>query len=148
MQNIKIRLTRNKKELENVLNLRKTIFIRGQNVPASRELDGLDHCSKHVIIFLNQPGQSVPIGCARIRIIGKTAKLERIGILKKYRSKGIGLLLMKYLYRYCKLRNMRKIELHSQEYVKRFYAKLGFKTKGKTFMDAGIRHIKMERHVK
>lgn len=144
MQNIKIRLTQNKKELDKVLNLRKTIFIRGQNVPVSRELDGLDDRSKHVIVFLNQHGQGIPIGCARVRIAGKTAKLERIGVLKKYRNKGIGLLLMKYLYRYCKLRNVQKIELHSQAYVKRFYEKCGFKAKGKAFLDANIKHVKME----
>jgi len=33
--------------------------------------------------------------------------------------------------------------MNSQYYLKNYYKKFGFKTRGKTFMEAGIKHIEM-----
>ena len=134
-----IRLIKNKAELAQVLRLREIVFIKGQNVPRERERDGLDDSSKHVIVFY----KSRPIGCARVRLLGHKAKLERIAILSKYQGRGFGKKLMGYLISYCKRRRITKLVLHSQVYVKGFYAECGFKPHGKKFMDAGIPHIGM-----
>ena len=50
---------------------------------------------------------------------------------------------MGYLINYCKKKKVNEIVLHSQCYIEDFYKKCGFKTRGKTFMDAGIKHIEM-----
>ena len=84
-----------------------------------------------------------PIGCARIRLIGKKAKLERIALLKKYRGKGFGKNIVNYLIKYCKKKNIKGIYMNSQYYLMNYYKKFGFKTRGKTFMEAGIKHIEM-----
>lgn len=136
---LKIRLIKNKRELNAVLRIRKIVFIKGQHVPKSRERDGLDSTSKHVIVFYN----SKPTGCARIRFLGKKAKLERIAILSSYQGKGFGRKLMDYLIQYCKRKGAKEIVVHSQIYVKDFYLVCGFKPRGKIFLDAGIKHVTM-----
>jgi predicted GNAT family N-acyltransferase len=41
-----------------------------------------------------------------------------------------------------------KIVIHAQEYIKNFYQKLGFEQIGKTFVEAGIAHVKMIKTIK
>lgn len=139
MKDLKIRLVRNRKELEQIFKLREIIFIKGQRVPKQRERDQFDKTSKHVIVLY----KNNPVGCARIRFINKKVKLERIGLLRKYRSKGFGKMVTQYLVNYCKKKNVKEIVVHSQYYIKAFYKKFGFKQRGKTFMDAGIKHVEM-----
>ncbi|MFH1447888.1 MAG: GNAT family N-acetyltransferase [Candidatus Micrarchaeota archaeon] len=136
---LKIRLARNKHELNQVLRIREIVFIKGQNVPKDLEMDGLDGKSKHAIVFY----KNKPIGCARIRLFDRKAKLERIAILKEYRGKRVGGRLVQYLIDYCKRRKVEEVILHSQCYIKKFYEQYGFKSRGEIFIDAGIRHIGM-----
>ncbi|MBS3113660.1 GNAT family N-acetyltransferase [Candidatus Woesearchaeota archaeon] len=137
--NIQIRLIKNKKELEQVFRIREIIFIREQKVQKNIERDEFDKISKHVIILY----KNKPVGCARIRLIGKKAKLERIALLKGYRGRGFGKNIVNYLIKYCKKKDIKEICMNSQYYLKNYYKKFGFKTRGKTFMEAGIKHIEM-----
>ena len=136
---IRIKLVRNKEDLDNVLRVRKAVFIKEQDVPEEIEIDEFDKTAKHIMVLY----KNKPIGCARIRLINKKAKLERIAILKKYRGNGFGKILMDYLIDYCKNNNVKEIMMNSQYYLKDYYNKFGFKPRGKTFMEAGIKHIEM-----
>lgn len=136
---IKIRLVKNKNDLKQVYKIREIVFIKEQKVPKIREIDEFEKIAKHFLVFY----KNKPIGCARVRFIGKKAKLERIALFKKYRSKGLGKIIMNYLIDYCKRMKVEEIILHSQYYIRDFYKKCGFKPRGKMFMDAGIRHIEM-----
>lgn len=138
MNNLKIRIVKNKKELNKVIEIRKNVFIEEQKVPLDLELDGLDSESEHVIAYLDDE----PIGCARIRT-NKHAKLERIAIIEKHRGKGFGRQLTDFLINYCKQKDFDEIRLHSQTYVSDFYKKHGFKIIGKSFYEAGIEHMEM-----
>lgn len=138
----KIRLVKNKKELENVFKIRHIVFIKEQNVPENIEIDKFDKSAKHMIVLY----KNKPIGCARIRFIGSKAKLERIAVLKSYRGKGFGKMIVNYMVNYCKNKNVKKIIMNSQYYLKDYYKKFGFKPRGKTFVEAGIKHIEMYRN--
>lgn len=134
-----IRLTRSKRELEQVLRIRETVFIKGQNVPAEMELDGLDDEAKHVIVKYGDK----PVGTARIRFRGNEARIERLAVLERYRGMGIGKRTLKYVIDYCRRKRVTEVVLHAQYYAKDFYEKLGFKARGKRFMEAGIEHVEM-----
>ena len=136
---IEIKLVKNKKELSDVFKIREVVFVKEQNVPRDIEMDEFDTNSKHFIVLYSNK----PIGCARIRFIGKMAKLERIALLKRYRGKGFGKIMMNYLIKYCKNKNVEEIVMNAQYYLKNYYDKFGFRPKGKTFMEAGIKHIEM-----
>lgn len=137
---LRIRAVENKKELKQVFKIRETVFVKEQNVSFGMEKDEFDSTAKHFLFFY----KNKPMGCARIRFIGKKAKLERIAILKKYRGNGLGKLLIHHLIRHCKNKGISEIFMNSQYYLKKYYTNLGFKPTGKSFMEAGIKHIKME----
>jgi len=138
VNNFQIKKVETEKELQQVFDIRKKVFIEGQNVPSEIEMDNYDETSEHFITYLND----ISIGCARIRQ-NDYIKLERIAILKEYRNKGYGTKLTKWLINYCKQKKNREIMLHSQLYVVDFYKKFGFKKVGEIFDEAGIEHVKM-----
>lgn len=139
MNNLEIKKVNNKDDLEKVIDIRKNVFIKEQNVPLDIEIDGLDPEAEHFIVYLGNE----PIGCARIRANRNSAKLERIAIIKRYRGKGFGTKLTNFLIDYCKKKDFQEIILHSQTYVSDFYKKIGFKPSGKTFFEADIEHMEM-----
>lgn len=144
MKDLLIKKVDNPKELSLVYKIREIVFIKEQNVPKEREMDKYDSHADHFIIYAGRK----PVGCARVRfyrklIIWKTAKLERVAILKRYRKYGYGRQLMEFLIDYCRRNGVNKIILHSQIQAAGFYEKLGFRKYGNVFMDAGIKHIEM-----
>jgi len=138
VRTLNIQIAKTRKELDQVIAIRKQVFVKEQKVPLDIELDGLDDEAEHVIACLN----GEPIGCARIRF-DTYAKLERIAIVEKYRGKGFGKQLTDFLIEYCKQKDVGEIRLHSQTYVTDFYKKLGFKIRGKSFFEAEIEHVEM-----
>ena len=81
------------------------------------------------------------IGAARYRNTKKGFKLERFAVLKKYRNKGVGKLLVRYIEQ--KIGCNKKIYLHAQEPVVGFYSTVGYQKVGEKFFEAGIPHWKM-----
>ncbi|HYD17128.1 MAG TPA: GNAT family N-acetyltransferase [Patescibacteria group bacterium] len=120
--------------------IRNVAFVDEQNVPAAIEADGLDPSARQ--FGVRADGQLV--GTCRVRLIGSAAKIERVAVMKDYRGKGVGRVLMKYI-----LNELRKngdihlFKLSSQAYAVPFYEKLGFKTRGHEYLEAGIPHYDM-----
>jgi len=141
MQDLKIRLVKNKKELEKVFKIRIIVFVDEQKVPPELELDEFDTLSKAKHVIMLYKGK--PIGAARIRFPKNNAKLERLALLKEYRGKGFGKAIIEYMVEYCQKKKPKEIVLHGQCYAENFYRKCGFIPRGKIFMDAGIKHIEM-----
>lgn len=121
--------------------IRKEVFIEGQNVPENIEWDGKDNESDHYLLSCN----NIPAGTVRIRYLEDVAKIERVAILKSYRGMGLGKeIMLKIISNLKKNKNLSKIRLGSQTHAISFYKKLGFKLCGEEYMDAGIPHINME----
>lgn len=139
--NVSIRLARNKAEIGKAFKIREIVFMKEQRVSKRLESDGLDATSKHVLLFLDDEA----VGAARVRFEGKTARLERMSILKPFRGRGLGKALMKYLINYSRRHGSKEAVIHAQYYLKDFYSSLGFAKKGKPFQEARIKHIKMVR---
>jgi predicted GNAT family N-acyltransferase len=138
VRTLDIRIIKTKKEFDQVIAIRKEVFVEGQNVPVELEIDGLDDESEHVIAYLDEE----PVGCARIRF-NTYAKLERIAIVEKYRGRKFGGQLTDFLIEYCKQKDVDEIRLHSQTYVADFYKKHGFRIRGNPFFEADIEHVEM-----
>lgn len=127
-------------EMKVCFDIRREAFVAEQNVPADLEMDGRDQTARHFGVLVD--GEI--IGTCRVRLIGSAAKIERVAILKAYRGKGVGRALMKYIM--SELRKSPDIELFklsSQAYAVPFYEKLGFKTRGSEYIEAGIPHYDM-----
>ena len=123
---------------EDICAIRYEVFINEQNVPEELEIDGLDGEARHVLAFID----GVPIGTGRILSDGH---IGRVAVLKKYRGKGSGKLIMKELIKWAQDMNLEKVWLSSQWHAHSFYLDLGFVCVGEIHKEAGIDHIKMYR---
>ncbi|MFC1953872.1 GNAT family N-acetyltransferase [Chloroflexota bacterium] len=106
--------------------------------------DGNDSDALHLII---KKADSVT-GTLRIRFLtNQEVKLERMAILKSSRGNGIGREAVFFIEKELKTRGIEMIVLHAQHTATAFYQKCGFKETGSPFLEAGIKHIRMEKHI-
>lgn len=126
------------KQFQDAIDIRFKVFSEEQNVDKSIDYDGLDFESSHFLIIVDD----VPVGTARYRETHEGIKIERLAVLKKYRSFGYANLLMRFILN--ELKNAKlKIYLHAQIQTTEFYNSLGFKQEGNIFKEANIEHAKM-----
>ncbi|MBQ0724630.1 MAG: GNAT family N-acetyltransferase [Cycloclasticus sp.] len=117
--------------------IRLSVFVKEQGVPANIELDPLDPDCQH---FIALDEQARPIATARL---GVTGKLGRMAVLKAYRRKGAGRLLLDAVNVYAISQGLHRLTCHAQTEAAGFYKKQGFVTTGMPFQEAGIEHLKM-----
>ena len=126
-------------ELKAAHDVRRTVFVIGQNVPPEIEWDEFEDSALHMICRLD----NTVVGTGRITFFGSRAKIERVAVLKEFRLRGIGRKIMEFLVDECKKKNARYIYAHVQMQAYDFYEKMGFCEVGETFDEAGINHVKM-----
>ncbi|MCG8603169.1 MAG: GNAT family N-acetyltransferase [Verrucomicrobiales bacterium] len=128
---------------EQLLAVRREVFINEQNVPEEIEIDELDPIAHHLLALLS--GKE-PVGTARW-IIGenKCIRIGRVAVLKSNRRDGIGSLLIQEALSDAKKSGFLRAHLHAQVSSIPFYSHLGFKlTDIPEFEEAGIPHREME----
>jgi ElaA protein len=131
-----------KKELAGAFAIRMRVFVREQGVPAGIELDGDDGKAIHFLALIS--GKAV--GTARVVLRRGGAKIGRMAVLKGYRRRGVGTLLLKRALVTATRGRARKVYLHAQLPVIGFYQSAGFRPVGPVFDEAGIPHRKMIFH--
>jgi len=137
---MEVKIATTTQEIIDNLSIREIVFIKGQNVPYELEHDGLDKEATLLVAYDNDK----PVGCGRYRLINGYAKIERIGVLEKYRGQGVGnLIMLKIENTIMENTNIELLKLNSQVSAAPFYDKLKFVRKGEVFMEAGIEHILM-----
>ena len=130
--------TKDKKLAKLAFQIRQEVFVIGQNVDPELEYDEFEDISQHYLVFEND----TPVATARWRKTEKGIKLERFSLLKKYRNKGIGTILLKKVMQDI-LPLKKNIYLHSQVSAVNLYMREGFKVSDEKFMEAGIEHYFM-----
>lgn len=105
--------------------------------------DIFDNDDKILEQFLIMNDDDVLVGTFRLREVDNSYKIERMGILSKYRSKGFGKLVLEEIKSYAKKAKKSTIVLDSIYDVRNFYAKSGFVQTGNAYYKAGIPHVKM-----
>ncbi|MDZ8105548.1 MAG: GNAT family N-acetyltransferase [Nostoc sp. DedQUE12a] len=140
MSNLVIKVAKIPEEFPAIAAIRKSVFQEEQGVDPALEFDGKDEISDHLIAYLDEEA----VGTTRIRYLDeKTVKIERLAVLSTARGQGIGKKIMENALLYIASKNIREVVIHSQEYVKDLYLKLGFVEEGEVFEEAGISHVKM-----
>lgn len=125
---------------EQLLEVRTTVFVDEQKVPASIEVDEFDPVSTHLLATESETGK--PIGTARLLPDGKVG---RVAVLKNWRKKGLGRMLMEQIIDLAEKQGHKQLTLHGQTRTVGFYQSLGFECEGDEFEEAGIPHYKMRR---
>lgn len=127
------------REVYEILKVRAKVFMFEQKI-WYLDMDNVDYAACH--LFLEENGEIA----AYLRAFkGESDDEIHIGrVLSVEHNKGLGTLLMNKAFEYFKKNDVKSIVLNSQIPAVRFYQRLGFKTVGEEFIEAGIPHIKME----
>lgn len=141
---MKIIEAKDEKELEKVYEVRKKVFVTEQKVPLDIEIDAYEDKAHH---FLGTEDDQA-ISASRLRIVEDYGKLERICVLASFRGKSLGKQMIAYLEAFLIENNIFKSKLNAQSHAIEFYEKLGYEVISDEFMDAGIPHKTMIKHLK
>jgi predicted GNAT family N-acyltransferase len=137
---IHIVLATTKEQLIDHFRIRGEVFIQEQAVPWEEEFDDAD---KTADLFNVVYGHET-VGTARL--VGQ--KIGRVALLKPYRSKGIGKILMLEVEKHAIEKGIQTLQLAAQTAVIAFYEACGYQAYGDTFLDANIPHRMMEKRIK
>ena len=118
--------------------IRFAVFVEEQGVPFEIELDEYDPVSIHALAFDGEKA----VGTGRLLPDGH---IGRMAVLKEWRKRGIGGLLLKRLIDAAKARGDGQVALSAQVGALAFYRAHGFEPEGDEYMEAGIRHQAMKR---
>jgi len=119
--------------------VRTTVFIDEQRVPLELEFDDRDALCHHVLAFEG----STPIGTARLDL-DYGGKVGRLAVLRRHRRDGVGRALMERLHAIAREHGAARLWCHAQLTAVPFYERLGYRSLGSTFDEAGIDHVRME----
>ena len=124
-------------ELQNDAKLiREQVFIQEQQIAVEDEWDAEDAIALHFVVL----DQHQPIATARLL---NNNSVGRVAVLKEYRGKGIGRLLMLEIIQQAKHQQREFLKLSSQVHAIAFYQSLGFNVQGDEYLDCGIPHVDM-----
>ncbi len=132
-------IARTPEEWLQILVIRGIVFCEGQGIPYTVERDAYDMSALHI---LGRVGDE-PVAAGRIRILDKMAKLERIAVRPKWRGRGFGKALTRFMIATANELDCIACRLHAQVHLEQFYGTFGFVTEGGVFQEAGIDHIAM-----
>ena len=130
-------------DLPSILEIRRVVFIEGQEVPEHEERDGKDADALHLIAFHDD----TPVGTARLLLQGDTGKIGRVAVLDVARGLGLGKALMEMAADVLREEGATNATLAAQDHAIGFYEALGYVAFGEEFMDAGIPHRNMSKRL-
>ena len=116
--------------------VRFSVFVEEQGVPREIELDEYDAVSVHAVVFEDE----TPIATGRLLPDGH---IGRMAVLKDWRNRGIGGLMLTRLLERAKERGQPQVALSAQIHAVPFYRAHGFVEEGGEYLEAGIRHQAM-----
>jgi predicted GNAT family N-acyltransferase len=120
--------------------IRRSVFVTEQQIDEDIEFDGNDKDAIHVLLSKNDKF----VGTGRMLANGH---IGRLAVYKAYRGQGLGRKAVMALVEEAREQGLQRVYLGAQLYAVPFYKKLGFSEFGRTFMEAGIEHIHMEKYL-
>lgn len=142
---VEIRRADGQAELEALLDLRHRVFCVEQGVPKREEIDGRDGDAVHLIALRTNDGRVV--GTCRLLFVDRTVQLSRLAVEPDARRQGIATALLHEADREATAARAKRIVLHAQTYAQQLYAADGYEPRGRTFVEAGIEHVAMEKRL-
>ena len=125
------------------LELRERVFAGEQGVDRAADRDGRDHEALHLVAL---DGGNV-VGTCRLVFDGSRARLGRLAVTRSRRREGIGAALLAEADRRAREAGARRIELHAQLPARDLYLRDGYADQGRVFVEEGIEHVAMAKHL-
>lgn len=130
-------------EMEAVLALRHEVFCVEQGVPVREEVDGRDGDALHLVAVA---GEEI-VGTCRLLFVGPTVQFSRLAVRRSARRNRVASALLTLADDETRAGGARRLVLHAQTYARALYEAAGYEPRGRLFMEAGIEHIAMEKHL-
>jgi predicted GNAT family N-acyltransferase len=140
---LEVRRADGRAEMDALLDLRHRVFCIEQGVPKREEIDGRDGDAIHLVAL--RTGQVV--GTCRLLFVDRTVQLSRLAVEPDARREGIATALLHEADREAAAARARRIVLHAQTYARDLYVADGYEPRGRTFVEAGIEHVAMEKRL-
>lgn len=119
-----------------IASVRRRVFIQEQGVPEAMEWEAVDpDCTWFVAL-----AEDAVVAVARLTPAGRVG---RMAVLPAWRGRGLGSRLLELAIATARQRGSHRLELHAQSHALGFYERLGFRTVGAEFLEAGIPHRRM-----
>ena len=77
----------------------------------------------------------------------KQVQFRQMAVCNEWQGKGVGKLLVVSAEKFCFDKGCRKIILHARKVAVGFYEKLGYSISGNEFVEVGMAHYMMEKHM-
>ncbi len=142
---VEIRRADGPAELDALLDLRHRVFCVEQGVPKHEEIDGRDGDAIHLVAVRSEDGRVV--GTCRLLLVDRTVQLSRLAVEPDARRQGIATALLREADREAAAARAKRIVLHAQTYARGLYTADGYEERGRTFVEAGIEHVAMEKRL-
>ena len=124
--------------------IRNTVFVKGQGVPRSIEIDANEAYCIHFVLY-DDKGKAA----ATVRLLPNKdltqLTLQRMAVLDAYQGQGLGSILLKEAEDFAQEQGFQTISLHAQLSALKFYLNNGYQEVGNIFEEAGIQHITVEK---
>ncbi len=140
---LQVRLARDA-DLSAVYALRHEVFVLGQDVPEELERDEHDATCDHAVALLN----GAVVGTGRLVDRGTgPGSIGRMAVRDAARGAGVGAALLRRLEERAAERGLPAVELHAQLHARGFYERAGYEPYGEPYLEAGIEHVSMRKHL-
>jgi predicted GNAT family N-acyltransferase len=136
-----IRLLRWSEAPPGLAEVRNAVFVREQGVAEALEWDGLDDDAMHALA-VSKDGRAI----GTVRLL-ENGQIGRMAVLPAWRGLGVGRALLERMVCAAQARGLRTVWLHAQTHAVGFYRRQGFMVTSAEFLDAGIPHVAMLRHL-
>jgi predicted GNAT family N-acyltransferase len=140
-----VRPARDADEVRAALALRHDVFVVEQRVPIAEEIDEHDETDALHLVAVDD-GRLVGT-CRLVAEDGGTVKLGRVAVAATARRRGIASRLLAEGEARAATLGARRIALAAQTDALALYERAGYAPYGERFMDAGIEHVMMQKHL-
>jgi predicted GNAT family N-acyltransferase len=140
---VEVRRVAGKAEMEAALAVRDRVFCVEQGVPKREEQDGRDREALHLVAVED----GVVLGTCRLLFVDRTVQFSRLAVERTARRRGIASRLLLAADAEALGAGARRLVLHAQTYAVDLYLADGYEPRGRTFVEAGIEHIAMEKRL-
>lgn len=115
--------------------IRTKVFVEEQGF--KEEFDSEDKKATHIVLF----DEGKAVATCRFFARDDDFLIGRIAVLKEYRGRHIGAMLIKTAEEEIKKKGGRRLAIHSQKRAKDFYIKQGYVAEGEEDFDEGCPHV-------
>lgn len=134
-----------KNNVEDCFFVRKKVFVTEQGFSEELEFDEIDDIAHHILISEKVGDVDTPIATARLFCEDGVFHCGRICVLKEYRDRHIGLIIMEQLEKKARELGASRLTLSAQTRASEFYKKAGYTQYGEEYLDEFCPHIAMEK---